>query len=107
MTRIIPLLVLLMAIASCSSKPAGGTEVERAEPLTEEQARQLGAAAAHAIATSDHDDTLDLQRCIVDAHATRSQMVLDGNDDATAAFDQALRDELRRSDPSLADELFP
>ena len=64
-------------------------------------------AAAGAIAVSDHSDTLDLQRSIVDAHATRSQLTMAGNDEAAQAFDEALRDELRRVDPQVAQELFP
>ncbi len=109
MTRIIPLLLAFLAMTaatSCSCNRSGDNESGRDAPLTEERARQLGVAAARTIAASDHSDTLDLQRCIVDAHATRSQMELDGNHDAAVAFDQALRDELKQSDPALADEMF-
>ena len=99
----------LILLLGCSgpNEASEQTETPTGRQFTVEQAQQLGTEAAQAIAASDHADTLALQGSIVDAHATRSEMTLAGNDEAAEAFDEALRDELRRIDPPVAAELFP
>lgn len=105
MKRLIPF-VVAFAAASCSGQHPSDT-VTPPSQLTEEQASELGVVAAQAIAACDHDDTLELQRNIIDAYATRSEMALNGNDDAAKAFDEGLINELRRVDPTVAHELSP
>ena len=100
-------IVLLALLAACGNRQETTAASAPQDTVSLEQARQWGVAAAGAIAVSDHSDTLDLQRSIVDAHATRSQLTMAGNDEAAQAFDEALRDELRRVDPQVAQELFP
>ena len=51
-------------------------------------------------------DTLAMQRAIIDAFATRSQMKLNGDEKAAAEFDKALEEELKRLAPDLAAEVF-
>ena len=99
-------LCALIFAASCSGHEETAGHISPAA-ATVEQAELWGVEAAHTIAESNHADTLDLQHSIIDAHATRSEMVLAGNNDAAEAFDQALRDELRQIDPAVAAELFP
>lgn len=105
MKRLIPFVVALAA-SSCSGQHSSDTTTPPSQ-LTVEQASELGVAAARAIAACNHDDTLELQRYIIDAYATRSEMVLNGNDDAAKAFDESLSHELRLVDPTVAHELFP
>lgn len=98
---------MLFMLVACGHKAQTSLVTPPGDSVTLEQARQWGVAAAGTIAASDHSDTLDLQRSIIDAHATRSQMVMARNDEAARAFDEALRDELRRIDAQVAQELFP
>ncbi|MBQ7690018.1 MAG: hypothetical protein IJT30_02345 [Muribaculaceae bacterium] len=102
-------IVLCALLLSCSGghEESEQADASAARTFTVEQAQQLGLEAARAIAASDHADTLALQGSIIDAHATRSEMRLAGNDAAAEAFDETLRDELRRTDPPVAAELFP
>lgn len=74
--------------------------------ISTEQAQQWAVDAAKAIAESDHNDTLDLQHHIIDAHAMRSRLMMADNQDAIEAFDKSLREELQRIDPDIAHEIF-
>ncbi len=106
MKRCVLLMMLLAALLGCGHRsPVDGATP--GAPVTDQQARQMAAEAAAAIARCDHSDTLDLQRNIIDAYATRSQLELDGNPGAAEVFDSGLREELRRIDPQVAAEIFP
>ncbi|MBO7609886.1 MAG: hypothetical protein J6S96_06765 [Muribaculaceae bacterium] len=93
---------------SCGRSDEKASEVvaDSISDVSVKQAEQLAIVAADAIAVSDTTDTLVVQRAIVDAFATRSQMMLDGNERAAKAFDKALEKELSRLNPALAEEVF-
>ena len=98
-----------MALMACG----GSADTDRAQTddiggdITTEQAQQWAVEAAKAIAESDHNDTLDMQHHIIDAHAKRSRLMMADNQDAIEAFDKSLREELQRIDPDIAHEIFP
>ncbi|MBR1804720.1 MAG: hypothetical protein IJ775_07470 [Muribaculaceae bacterium] len=105
------IIIVALILTGCS---CGRNEDKTAQVATDStmsisahDAEQLAIAAAGAIALSDSTDTLAIQRAIVDAYATRSKMVLEGNEQAAEAFDQALQKELQRLNAALANEIFP
>lgn len=103
------LLILACVLTSCScgrSEQDANQITDSAAMVTLEQARQQAIAAAGAIAVSDTTDTLAMQRAIIDAFATRSQMKLNGDEKAAAEFDKALEEELQRLAPDLTAQVF-
>ena len=102
--------MVAISLFSCSKHEDESTTVNHVNDsintLTLQQARLDAIAAAGAIAVSDTTDTLAMQRAIINAYATRSKMVLDGNENAAETFDKELKQELRRLNPKLADEIF-
>lgn len=107
------LLIIIMLIIVATGCSCGRSDDSRAQAANDsvvkvsvKQARKDAIAAAEAIALSDHNDTLDMQRAIVDAYATRSHMLINGNEKAAKEFDKTLKEELQRLDPELANEVF-
>lgn len=102
------MVALVMAGCSCgrSDDNAEKMMADSVVNISVEKAQQLAKHAAGAIALSDTTDTLTVQRAIIDAYATRSQMVLDGNERAAKAFDKALEEELQHLNLALAAEIF-
>lgn len=109
MKQALLLLILACVLTSCScgrSEQDANQITDSAAMVTLEQARQQAIAAAGAIAVSDTTDTLAMQRAIIDAFATRSQMKLNGDEKAAAEFDKALEEELQRLAPDLTAQVF-
>ena len=109
MKQALLLLIIACVITGCScgrSEQKANQITDSAAMITIEQARQQAIAAAGAIAVSDTTDTLAMQRAIIDAFATRSQMKLNGDEKAAAEFDKALEEKLKRLAPDLAAEVF-
>ena len=102
------MLALVMAGCSCGRSDDNAEQLvaDSVVNFSVEQAQKLARDAAGAIAVSDTTDTLAVQRAIIDAYATRSQMVVDGNERAAKAFDKALEEELQNLNPALAAEIF-
>lgn len=102
------MICLVVVGCSCGRSEDKATQ-EKADSIANvsiNEAKRMGVTAAATIAVSDTTDTLDMQRAIVDAYATRSQMMLEGKERAAKAFDKALKEELQRLNPALANEIF-
>lgn len=94
-------LLLAMAALACSG---GSSEEQKVADPDDAVAR--GHDAAWMVTHADRNDTIALQRAILDARATHDEYVLTGEEDAAKDFEQAFIDSLRRADKQLAQEIF-
>ncbi len=100
MNRWLSSLAGLLLLAACS----GGQQSDEAP--SDDYVRQLARSAAQAIAVADHADTLKLQHSLVEAHALRSELLLQGHEESAELFDEYLREELTAIDPDVAHAVF-
>ena len=101
MNRRLAYLLLALCALACSSGNSDDCQV--ADP---DDAVARGHEAAWMVTHADRNDTIALQRAILDARATHDEYVLTGHEDAAQDFEQAFIDSLRRADPQLAQEIF-
>lgn len=94
---------LLLAMLAITYSCGNSNEQQVADP---NDAVARGHEAAWMVSHADHNDTIALQRAILDARAIHDEYVLTGQDDAAKDFEQAFIDSLRRVDPQLAQEIF-
>lgn len=101
MSRRVHYLLLAMLSITCGCSNSDGQQV--ADP---DDAVARGHEAAWMVSHADHNDTIALQRAILDARSIHDEYILTGNDDAASDFELAFIDSLRRADPQLAQEIF-
>ena len=89
--------VLAVLLAGCSEKKS---------PLDAE-ARDSGMRAAAALVAVDHNDTMAMERAVMDAKAKQSVYALQRDSAAVRAFDDAFRSYLKEKDRSLYQSIFP
>lgn len=101
MNRLGQFLAIALVATACSKVPEQQTPTANPDDAT-----ARGHEAAWTVAHTDHNDTIALQRAILDARAIHDEYVLTGDDDAAQDFEQAFADSLRHADPELANEIF-
>lgn len=92
-------LTMFLGACSCSNSTP--------EIPSEEYVESLARSAAQAISLTDHNDTLALQKAIVEAYAIKSDLLLKGDQNNADTFDEAFLNELEKVDPQVAKEVFP
>lgn len=94
--RLLFVAVVMIILAACGSS---GSEYE-------EEARQRAIVAAQVLVASNHDDTIQMERIILDAKSIQSEYLLKGDTIAAQAFDNAFQEYVTANDPQLAKEIF-
>ena len=72
----------------------------------EQEARTRAITAAQALLSIDYDNTMKVERLILDAKAIQSEYLLLGDTVAVQAFDTAFREYVSANDSVLAQEIF-
>ena len=91
-----------LTLVSCS-------QTEKTEAVTAEitAAQMEGRMAAGRILGQQWNDTLKLQRALLDTKVQQSRYILDGKPECGAAFDSAFLSTIRTVNPSLAKKITP
>lgn len=94
--NILLLMFLALALYAC----------KQGHSIYEEDAKMRAMKAAQALIESDHNDTIQMERMILDAKAIQSEYVLAGDSLAAQAFDAAFKEYMQTHDAPLAQEIF-
>lgn len=94
--RLLFVTVVMIILAACGNS---GSEYE-------EEARQRAIVAAQVLVASNHDDTIQMERIILDAKSIQSEYLLKGDTIAAQAFDNAFQEYVTANDSQLAKEIF-
>ena len=102
MFRITFILILFLTFFSCA-------QTEHTEEVTADitAAKMEGRKAAGLILGPEWDDSLKLQKALLDAKAKQSQYVINGKPKSAEAFDSAFITTIRTVNPSLAKKIKP
>ena len=96
----------LLLCAACSRKEVEAEETS-AETVAEiEAAQMMGRDAARDFTGRQWNDTLDLQRHLMDVKSVQSKFELEGKKQCAAAFDSAFVSTMQTVRPELADHLL-
>ena len=70
------------------------------------KAQRVAIEAAKRLVETDHNDTLAMQNCILEAKALQAEFQLADDSIAIACFNKAYKQYLEKNDPKLAKEIF-
>ena len=70
------------------------------------KAQRVATEAAKKLVDTDHNDTLAMQNCILEAKALQAEFQLAEDSIAIASFNKAYKQYLEDNDPELAKEIF-
>ncbi len=95
-TKYIPILLIafFLALGGCSFSSHSGEARERAEK------------AAKDFIKTDHTDTIELEKKILEAKSIQGEYAILGDSDAVRAFDEAFREYIKKNDAALAASMF-
>ena len=96
--------ILLMSLVFLSCKQTEETEEVTAEITA---AQMEGRKAAAAIITPQWDDTLQLQKALLEAKAKQSKYLIDHKPKSAKAFDYGFISTVRAVNPELAEKIAP
>ena len=87
--------IMALSIAACSGCSSRCNE-----------AREKALVAAQKLIQTDHSDTVELQRQILETKSIQSEYAILGDSDAVKAFDESFKEYISEHDKSLAQEMF-
>lgn len=70
------------------------------------KATETATQAAKKLVETDHNDTLAMQNCILDAKTLQTEFQVANDTAAINAFNRAFKKYLQENDPTLAKEIF-
>lgn len=97
--KVINIAILLLATASIAGCRPHVSEYE-------EEAKARAVSAAQALIATDHNDTILMERMILDAKAIQSEYILAGDTVAAQVFDTAFKEYMLANDGDLAKDMF-
>ncbi|MBR5639552.1 MAG: hypothetical protein IKW83_07285 [Muribaculaceae bacterium] len=100
----ISLILAVLMVGGCKEekKPAPKPKVSKLKG----KAQRVATEAAKKLVDTDHNDTLAMQNCILEAKALQAEFQLAEDSIAIASFNKAYKQYLEDNDPELAKEIF-
>ncbi len=95
----------MVAVAICSLAGCGGDKAAKSYDAEIEAARMEARRAAREIVTVAANDSLELERRLLDAKAIQSRYLIEKRQDCAAAFDSAFISTIRAVRPDIAEKL--
>ena len=102
---IISLIISILLIGGCVHKEKK-TVYKPKVSILKGKAIEVATESARELVETDHNDTLAMQNCILEAKARQAEFQLADDSIAIASFNRAYKQYLEENDPQLAKEMF-
>lgn len=99
-TRTALWVAMIAIVTACSPK-----KEEKPSPLLG-KAVETATLAAEKLVQTDHNDTMAMQKCILEAKTMQTEFQVADDTAAINAFNRTFKKYLQENDPSLAKEIF-